>query len=323
MTYALFRNSGSFVALGALLAATSAQAEGVDAGTLIENTASASYTTGGSPVTVDSNTVSITVDELLNVVVASQDAGSVPINSGQAVLSFEVTNTGNGPEAYNLTADPVVGGNDFNADVVGIAYDTNGNGVYEDGIDTLLPAGTPTPDIAADGSLTVFIIVEAPDANDGETAQVNLLAEAATGTGTPGTVFTGQGENGGNAVVGNTNADADTNGTLVATLTALNLLKSATIVDPFGNNEAVPGATVSYTITASASGSGSLSNVVVTDVIPSGTSYVADTLALDGTALTDAADGDAGEASAAGIEVSIGSAVSGAEYEISFDVVIN
>lgn len=323
MNYVFLRTSSTFAALAAVLVAASANAEGVDAGTLIENTASASYTTGGDPVTVDSNTVTITVDELLNVVIENQDAGPVPIASGQAVLTYEITNTGNGPEAFNLTADPIVGGNDFNADVVGIAYDTNGDGVYEEGVDTLLPVGSPTPLVDADSTLTVFVIVEAPDAADGETAQVNLLAEAVTGTGTPGTVFTGQGENGGNAVVGNTNADADVNGTLIATLATLELLKSATIVDPFGGSEAVPGAIITFTITATTAGSGSLSDVVVSDAIPTGTAYVPDTLALDGSGLTDAADADAGQASASGIEVAIDTATASTNYEITFDVVID
>jgi len=169
----------------------------------------------------------------------------------------------------------------------------------------------------------VFVVVSAPDAADGETAQVNLLAEAATGIGDAGTVFAGQGVNGGNAVVGNTRADADTNGSLIATVSTLDLLKEATIVDPFGGNEAVPGSVVTFRITASVSGSAGLADVIVTDAIPAGTTYLADSLALDGSALTDAADADAGQASSGSVEVAIGSAAANTDYLVTFDVTID
>lgn len=323
MTYAIRRIAAGTVLAFATFHASSAAAQSVDAGTLIENTATASYTTGGDPISVDSNTVTILVDELLNVVIASQDAGPVAINAGRAVLTYEITNTGNGPEAFFLTANPVVAGNDFNPTIEGIAYDTDGNGIYEEGTDILLPVGTPTPEILADKSLTVFVIVSAPGATDGETAQVNLLAEAVTGTGDAGTVFPGQGVNDGNAVVGNTRADADTNGALRATVSTLELTKGASVLDPFGGTEAVPGSIVTFTITASVSGSASLSDVRVSDAIPAGTTYRPDTLALDGAALTDAADADAGQASSGGVQVDIGTAAANTDYVITFDVTID
>lgn len=323
MTYALYRKAGFASVLCAAFIATSAHAQSVDAGTLIENTATASYTSGGDTIDVDSNTVTILVDELLDVVIASQDAGPVAVSDGEAVLTFEITNTGNGPEGFLLTADPVVAGNEFTATVEGIAYDFDGNGIYEEGVDILVPVGTPTPDVLAGESLTVFVIVSAPDAEDGQTAEVNLLAEAVTGTGAPGTVFSGQGVAGGNAVVGNTNADADTKGELIATISTLDLAKSASVLDPFGGSEAVPGAVVTFTIVASVTGSAPLSDVVVSDAIPTGTTYSPDTLALDGSALTDAADADAGQASTGGIEVDLGTAAASTDYTITFDVTID
>ena len=46
-----------------------------------------------------------------------------------AVLRYKITNTGNGPEAFTLTANPAVTGNAFNTTVTGLAIDVNGNGV--------------------------------------------------------------------------------------------------------------------------------------------------------------------------------------------------
>jgi len=52
-------------ALTAVILPNTAHAAGVAAGTMIENTAQASYTTGSGEETVSSNTVTLKVDELL------------------------------------------------------------------------------------------------------------------------------------------------------------------------------------------------------------------------------------------------------------------
>ena len=161
-----------------------AYAEGVSAGTLIENTATATYDGGDGPQTVDSNTVVVRVDELLDVTATSLDSGPIGAVPGEAVLTFEVTNQGNGPEAFELIADPAVAGNDFDVTVVNIAVDTNGNGTYDPGVDEILTAPQTTQLLAADETLTVFVIVSVPDAVvDGQASDVELTARAITGTG--------------------------------------------------------------------------------------------------------------------------------------------
>ena len=194
MTKAPFRLALAPLAIAAALVTPPAHAGGVKAGTLIENTASATYDGGAGPVTIPSNTITVKVDELLDVTVTSRDSGPVSAAPGSAVLTFELTNTGNGPEAYTLTANPAVAGNDFDTTVNGIAVDTNGNGVYDPGVDQMLTGPATTAAIAADASLTVFVLVTIPGGvADGDQSDVSLLAEAVTGTGAPGTAFAGQG----------------------------------------------------------------------------------------------------------------------------------
>ena len=101
----------SMVAIFAISAP--AYAGGVSAGTLIENTATATYDDGDGPRTINSNTVTVRVDELLDVTVTSLDSGPIGAAVGEQVLTFEVTNQGNGPEAFTLTANPAVAGNDL------------------------------------------------------------------------------------------------------------------------------------------------------------------------------------------------------------------
>lgn len=323
MSYANLRIAASTLAVSYALVATAAHAGGTAAGSLIENTASATYTNGAGEQTVQSNTVSVKVDELLDVTIVSLDSGNVAAGSGTSVLTFKLTNTGNGPEAFDLTADPDQAGNDFLPVVSAIAYDSDGDGVYTAGVDTIIVPGASTPSIAPDTPLTIFVIATSPaTATNGQTATINLLAKAATGTGATGTVFAGQGENGSDAVVGVSNADADSTGTLVVEKAAVALAKSAVVSGPYGT-EAVPGATVTYTLTATVSGTGSVSGLRIADIIPAGTSYSLGSLKLGATTLTDADDTDAGKASAAGVDVNIGTAASGSTHTVTFSVTIN
>lgn len=300
-------------------------AAGVTAGTLIENTAVASYEDGAGPRTINSNTVTVKVDELLDVTVTSLDPGPVTASPGEAVLSFELTNQGNGPEAFRLIANPDVAGNDFITTVTAIAVDSNGNGVYDVGVDEVLPAPQTTQDLAPDAILTVFVLVAVPeDVADSETSNVELIAEAVTGSGAPGTVFADAGVDGADAIVGTSEARAIAQGQLVAGVAAVALNKSVALRDPFGGTSAVPGTIASFTITATVSGSGSVADLVVTDAIPEGTTYSPGSLALDGAPLTDAADGDAGAAGDAdGVRVELGPVATGTVHSITFDVAID
>jgi uncharacterized repeat protein (TIGR01451 family) len=324
MTKAPFRLALAPLAIAAALITTPAHAGGVKAGTLIENTASATYDGGAGPVTIPSNTITVKVDELLDVTVTSRDSGPVSAAPGSAVLTFELTNTGNGPEAYTLTANPAVAGNDFDTTVNGIAVDTNGNGVYDPGVDQMLTGPATTAAIAADASLTVFVLVTIPGGvADGDQSDVSLLAEAVTGTGAPGTAFAGQGAGGGNAIVGSTGANATATGSLSVGITDVDLIKSATVRDPFGGTGIVPGATITYAIRAEVRGSGSVSDLVVTDAAPADTTYVAGSLKLDGTTLTDAADADAGRSGTSGISVDLGTVSGGSSRTVTFQVTID
>ncbi|TIX51253.1 DUF11 domain-containing protein [Alteraurantiacibacter aquimixticola] len=325
----MIKNSHYLLATVAVvsLGATPALAAGVLAGTDIENTATATYQIGGSPGAVDSNTVTIRVDEVLNVSVTTLDSGSVAIDGTGAVLTFSVTNEGNGPEAFDLTVLESIGGNDFNANVTFVAVDTNNNGIYDPGSDLILTTGVSTPSVDPDDALTVFVGVSLPGGQtDSDASQLRLTAEAATGTGAPGTSFAGQGAGGGDAVVGATGADDDDLGALIVSLGGsplVALTKSATVADPFGGTQPIPGAIVTYSILATVSGTGSVDLLTVSDAIPAGTTYVPGSLALDSGSLTDAADTDAGEANGSGISVDLGSVTSGASHTVEFDVEVN
>ena len=117
------------IALAALLYGAAANAVGTIAGSRIDNAAQADYQMSGvDQPAVSSNTVSMVVDELLDVVVTSTDATAVDVTSPSSgsVLTFDVTNTGNGSEAFQLAVTTTLTGNDFDPQSPVIYLESNG-----------------------------------------------------------------------------------------------------------------------------------------------------------------------------------------------------
>jgi uncharacterized repeat protein (TIGR01451 family) len=314
-------------AVSATALAAPAHAAGTAAGTTISNVATATYDLpSGGMGTIQSNTVTLKVDELLDVTVAWRDPSDVLGGSGALaqVLSFTITNGGNGTESYTLGTVASLGGDDFDPAITAIVLDTNGNGAYDAGVDTVYIPGTNDPQLAPDQSTTIFLLSTLPlAANDGNRGRAQLNATSKKGTGTPGTSFAGLGQGGGNAVVGATGGKSLADGWYKVQKAAVAFVKTAAVADPFGGATHVPGATITYTLAATISGTGSLANLKVTDGIPAGTTYSAGSITLDGGALTDAADADAGSFSGTGIAVNLGTVASGATRTITFKVKIN
>ena len=100
--------------MSTLLHGVPAQAAGTPAGTIIDNTAQVDFEIAGTNVSLNSNTVSITVDERIDVVVTLQSP-QVLVDPGDVdrSLLFTLTNTGNGIEDFQLAIDSIIGGDDF------------------------------------------------------------------------------------------------------------------------------------------------------------------------------------------------------------------
>jgi uncharacterized repeat protein (TIGR01451 family) len=316
------------IALAFGLSSNEARAVGADAGSKISNTATVDYTVGTVNSTASSNTVEVTVAEILNVAVGGP-ASATPVAPGQAGqrLRFRVENTGNGSEAFLLTLNSIVTGDAF--DPVAAApsiYLDNGDGVFGVGDVPYLP-GTNDPLLNEDDFVYVFVAHNIPTTvADGDDGFVTLTAAARTGTGTAGTVFAGQGTLGTDAVVGTTTATQTAQGTYSVEAVTVTATKSQTVTDPFGANRPLPGATIHYSVAVNAVGSGTANTVVFTDKIPDGTDYVAGSLRRNGTPLSDATDADIGEYEATptpSVRVRVGSLQqTDGTQTITFDVLI-
>lgn len=316
-------------AAGLVLAPASARAAGTVAGTDIVNMAQATYDApgGGKPVTIDSNSVTIKVDELLDVTVASSDPGDVIVGPGWTaqVLTYQLTNSGNGSEAFTLSADTARPGDEFDTTFEMVILDSNGNGIYDPGVDTIYTPGANDPLLAPDESVTLFILSAIPAAaDDASRAEIELAAVANSGSGTPGSLFAGKGDGGGDAVVGSTGArDADS-GFFRVQASDVSLVKSATVTDPFGGEEPVPGAVIRYQLVATTVGTVDLANLAIRDDIPADTTYTKESITLDGKPLSDASsDDDGGSFDDGAIAVALGTVPGGQTRTITFQVTIN
>lgn len=280
------------------LATNQAHAVGAPAGSSIDNTAVVTYSVGTVTATTTSNPTSVTVAEILDVQVQLQTP-NVPVVPGatQQGMLYRVTNLGNGPEAFLLAMTSVIGGDDFDPTEAtpSIYFDTDASGDLSPG-DVPYVAGSNDPLLNADAFVAVLVVNDIPTSvADGNRGRSSLSASARTGTGTAGDDFAGAGEGGTVAVVGTTGAAGTATGEYLVSGVTVNAVKSASVVDQFSGTRPIPGATITYSIVVTATGSGSSLNTLFTDAIPANTTYVPGTLTLNSVALSDATDADAGE----------------------------
>lgn len=319
----------AFMVLLALMLHKPALAIGTSAGIDISNTASVDYVVAGSSSTATS-TVTFRVDEKLDVNISWQDATNVAVASPDTnqVLTYLLTNTGNGNDSYTLNVQNTLGGDQFNPVLVDIYLDANGNGMFNPGVDILYNAGLNDPLLNADGSQAIFVRNNIPAGRvAGDLGNSQLIATSNTGSGLPGTPFINAGDNNSDAIVGTSGGTSNAIGTYEIANTNLSLVKSVVITDQFGGNQPVTGATMTYSIDVSVTGPGVANNVVFSDPLPANTTYTAGTLTLNATALTDVVDADAGDVAGTTpntVTVNLGNLTQGSPTQtITFEVIIN
>lgn len=314
----------------ALPLAESSMAAGTPAGTVIDNTAQVAFDVGGTDVTINSNTVSITVEERIDVLVTLLSPQAlVRAADVDRSLLFRVTNTGNGNEVFSLAIDSNLAGDDFDPlpAVPAIYFDTDSSGDFSLGDVAYVPGGND-PLLVPDAAVDVLLVNDIPaGVANGQIGRSELTAVSTTGSGAPGDPFPNQGDGGVDAVLGISGGMAADIGEYVIADVQLNVVKSVLINDPFGGSEPVPGAILTYTVTIEVTNSGTAIGSVFSDPIPTNTTYVASSISLNGGGLTDAAADDAGEFDTSGVPtvvVQLGDLTQAAGAQtVSFDVRIN
>ncbi len=321
--------AAAFIAF-ASLPVSPVHAAGTAAGTMITSQATVQYTLNAITYTQNSNVNTVRVDTVVNNTTTWQNIPpGVSVSAGQAnaVLTMTLANTGNTADSYTLSFATNASGTYFDPAPVTIYLDSNGNGTYDAGTDQQYVQGTNDPTLAADAARNIFVLGTVPAAAaTGQQGWVALTATSKTATGA-GTVINGGGPGGTNIVVGLTGGISSAPGFYIVSNVIVTVAKSAVVTDPLGGSRPMTGSTIRYTLSVTASGSGTATGVVITDPIPANTTYRANTLRLNALPLGDgdfAADGDAGEVSGGTVTVRLGNMTSATPAQtITFDVTIN
>ena len=317
----------TFASVAALPAGV--HAVGTAAGTNITSTATVDYSIGGTPASTTSNASTIAVAELVNVTTTLQSPTiSVAAGATSEALLFLVTNTGNSDETFSFAGESVLVGDDFDPTPSSpfIYFDTDASGDLSPA-DVPYVAGSGDRLLAADESVALILVNDIPAGQpDGDYGRSELAATAETGPAPAGTVFLGAGTGGVDAVIGTSGGRAAVFGQYLVGDILLSAVKSQAVSDPFSGTQPIPGATITYQVVVTATGTGAALNAVFGDPIPASTTYVAGSLRLNGTPLSDAADGDVGSfvAAPARVAVNLGDLTSAAGPQtIDFRVTIN
>ncbi len=282
-----------------VLSFSSAQAVAPNAGAVIGNQATATYTDGSSqPRSTTSNTVTTVVEQVAGVDL--QDPQTRPINAGATVnFPHTVINTGNGPDTFDLAV--VDGGTGTITFTNLVIYpDADGNGIADS-----TTAITQTPLIPRDGSFGIIVSATVPGTVtpvDTETIDVTATSQ-----------FTG------------TVTDLNTDTVTVTANAVISVTKS---VSPNGGLSPSAGS-VTITLTYSNTGNAAASAFQIVDALPAGMSYAgpATWSGLPAVNLTVIADGDEGgiDYSVTGNTVTaiVASVAPGASGILTFDVTVD
>jgi len=246
-------------------------AQGVPAGTKIENQAKLEYRLGDNNITVYSNKVIDTVDQKLDMKIVCQEAEEVIVGVSEVkrALTFRLVNSGNGSDNYLFSP---LSGAESNFNVLNPEiYLDNGDGIFSLANDKLVEE----MNLSADGNATLFFVGDIPDDADKYSDNgIKVASEKQEGL--------AYGES----------KQVDDYYALMAveeeslsdlcrykvSHLAIELEKTATL----SSDALYRGTTIHYKIALRVKGTGVIRNVLVEDLIPEGTEYLPNSLQLNG-----------------------------------------
>ena len=275
-----------------LLFAQHVLAIGTPAGDPVSNQATVSYSVNsvGQP-DITSNTATFLVDQRVDFTLIEQGGAptTVTVGTSDAVTTFQLTNTGNAPQDFDLSAINLNGGtvNGLADSGTGAGFDvedpprvfadTDGSGDFSAGDDVFVDE---LSEVAGSNSILVFIVANIPgDLPDGTGANVELTATAhdagAAGLGALTAEDDGVADDP-NAVQvvfanGSTGqasaAETAQDGYDIESASVTAAKSSSVIADGFSASDpkAIPGATIEYEVEVTNGGSQSATGIGIVD----------------------------------------------------------
>jgi uncharacterized repeat protein (TIGR01451 family) len=213
------------------------------AGTTIGNQATATYQdAAANSYTVSSNSVTTVVQQVAGLTLTANNV-RIAAPGGQAVFPHVLTNTGNGPDSFTLSAANQ-GGDDFDLTGLVLYVDADGNGVP----DNFTPVTTTGP-LAAGATYRFVAVGSVPGTRvSGDLSQVSVNAVS---------VFDG--------------AQTALNTDVVSVSSNAVISVTKAISAPNGSSPSGP---YTYTLTYTNSGNAIAGSVRLTDLVPAGMTYV-------------------------------------------------
>jgi uncharacterized repeat protein (TIGR01451 family) len=214
------------------------------AGTTIGNQASATYLdASNTSLTVTSNLVTTTVQQVASFTLTA-NGNTTAAPGGQVAFPHALTNTGNGTDTFPLTLANLVGDN-FDFTGLAIYADANGDGVPDN-----FTALNTTGPLAAGGVFRFVVVGNVPGVQvGGDIGRLNISAVSA---------------------FDNTQTGANTD---VVTVTGNAVISVTKAINQ--NSGASPSGPYTYTLTYNNTGNSVATNLLLTDLIPAGLTYVA------------------------------------------------
>ncbi len=260
-------------------------AKGVRAGTVIQNSATLSFSLDEENFSIESNVEKSVVAQLIDVKVSWMDTRAVVVSAGERkkVLTFRVINNGNGRDRFTLKADELDYKSAFSLKSKKIYLDTNNNFRF-DASDRERKAVT----LGEDKEKLVFVVSRIDKKLSATNGRQNFVSLKATsqvgGSGEKGTVHEGKGVDGVDAVDGFLGGMSEDEGVYTLLIANVIIKKDVYFVDGL----------IAVSLTVTVGGEGHVRDVKIVDKIPHITKYVKGSLRLDGGYISDQRDNDQG-----------------------------
>lgn len=323
----------------------SLQAAGVLAGTSIKNTVEVTYFINDSTDQNETEQASseFLVDEIINVSVVSLDTPTVivPTPATESILSYQISNTGNGHEAFSLHTNALIAGDEFDPNTLKLWVETNGLPGLQSTDTPYLGATTSSsmntdvagnPVLQADQFIIVYVQANIPAGlNKDDEGRIVLSAISTTPGATTkplGGTLDDVGDEGTDVVNLVAFGTASATGIYKVSPVQLNLQKTVlSVADPFGGSTAISESKVTYQINIDVVGdNGEIEQVVIQDPTPANMTYVPGSIFLDGQALSDQQDADFGDFNQSlsdAVTVSLGDIAAPASHVLTITYKIN
>ncbi len=334
-----------------------AHAQGVLAGTNIDNIATVTYEIGGttqSPIesspsgnsiggTGQGSATQFLVDRKVDLLVTGNSNANVNPGDTQVEVTFTLNNEGNAIQDFSLLPDYTLTGDQFDVSncnvevtgvtgtpLAGVTLPTSGNIKLSPDQQASISVKCDIPfdnlgaPISSGDSSNITLIATTEHNEDGSNTVETISNDSAMSIETVFADDAGIDDGNRDAMHSARRTYTATTGTAVPTLSIDKSIVS--VIDSSGGNTAVSGSEVTYLIHIDTNGIGTINDLIITDPTPADMTYKSGSTLLNNVAMTDSNDTDStdfGFSNTDTVTINLGDISAGSQYEIQLTYIIN